>query len=140
VNAKLTGPKVLVEPRTALALGMATHELITNAVKFGALSNPDGKVDISWTVQEHGSGAALVLKWVEQNGPRVTQPSRRGFGMTLIERAFAHDVEGEAEVMFLPEGVVATLIAPLPDRQERVPSRDERGRAHSRDKQNKETP
>jgi len=104
LNAELTGPTVLVEPRTALALGMATHELTTNAVKFGALSSPNGKVDIGWTVQENAGGATLMLKWVEKNGPQVSQPSRRGFGMTLIERAFAHDVEGEAEVSFLPGG------------------------------------
>ncbi len=138
LNAELTGPTVLVEPRTALALGMATHELTTNAVKFGAFSSPNGKVDIGWTVQENAGGATLMLKWVEKNGPQVSQPSRRGFGMTLIERAFAHDVEGEAEVSFLPGGVVATLIAPLPDQQKRVPSRDERSRAASRDRQNKE--
>jgi two-component system CheB/CheR fusion protein len=132
-NAELIGPMVLVEPRTALALGMATHELTTNAVKFGALSSPDGRVDIGWTVQENASGAALVLKWAEKNGPPVPQPSRRGFGMTLIERAFANDVEGEAEVAFLPGGVVATLIAPLPDHKEGGPSRDERSRAPSPD-------
>jgi two-component sensor histidine kinase len=129
-----------VEPRTALALGMATHELTTNAVKFGALSTPDGKVDISWTIRKNASGVALVLKWVEQNGPPVTPPDRRGFGMTLIERAFAHDVEGEAEVGFLPGGVVATLIAPLPEQQERVPSRNGRSRAPSPDRQNEGTP
>jgi two-component sensor histidine kinase len=128
-----------LEPRTALALGMATHELTTNAVKFGALSTPDGRVDINWTLQENASGAALVLKWVEQNGPPVTPPSRRGFGMTAIERAFAHDVEGEAQVTFLPGGVVATLIAPMPARQEQVPLRDERSQVPSRDRQNKET-
>ncbi len=60
--------------------------------------------------------------------------------MTLIERAFAHDVQGEAEVTFLPEGVVATLIAPLPKLQEHVPSQDARSRIPSLDGQNKETP
>jgi two-component system CheB/CheR fusion protein len=140
VSAELTGPKVMVEPRIALALGMATHELTTNAVKFGALSNPEGKVDISWTIQQNASGSALKLKWVEQNGPPVSKPSRRGFGMTLVERAFVHDVDGEAEVAFLPERVVATLIATLPDEQERVPSREGRSHASSRDGENKETP
>jgi two-component system, chemotaxis family, CheB/CheR fusion protein len=140
VNARLTGPMVLVEPRTALALGMAAHELTTNAVKFGAFSIPDGKVDINWTVEQAAGGTELVLKWVEQNGPPVAKPTRRGFGMTLIERVFSNDVEGEAEVDFLPEGVVATLRAPLPAEQERATSRDERNRAPSRDKRGKETP
>jgi two-component system, chemotaxis family, CheB/CheR fusion protein len=140
VNARLTGPMVLVEPRTALALGMAAHELTTNAVKFGAFSTPDGKVDINWTVEQAAGGTELVLKWVEQNGPPVAKPTRRGFGMTLIERVFSNDVEGEAEISFLPEGVVATLRAPLPAEQERATSRDERDRAPSRDKRGKETP
>ncbi len=140
VNAALTGPKVLVEPRTALALGMATHELTTNAVKFGALSSPDGKVDISWTVEKTTGGTVLVLKWVELNGPPVAKPTRRGFGMTLIERVFSNDVEGEAEVNFMLEGVVATLRAPLPAEQERATLRDERNLAPSRDEQDKETP
>jgi two-component system CheB/CheR fusion protein len=138
-NAKITGPMVLVEPRTALALGMAAHELTTNAVKFGALSAPDGKVDINWTIRENASGVALILKWVEQNGPPVTPPGRRGFGMTLIERAFAHDVEGEAEVAFLPGAVVATLIAPLPEQQERAVAEGAKPRS-SRDRQNEGTP
>ena len=118
-NAVLTGPEVLVQSRTALALGMAVHELTTNAVKFGALSTPDGKVDLSWTVEENTDGPQLALKWVERNGPPVTPPARRGFGTTLIERAFAHDVGGEAEMKFLPEGVVATLRAPLNDKRDK---------------------
>jgi two-component system, chemotaxis family, CheB/CheR fusion protein len=148
-NAEMTGPAVLVQPRTALALGMAAHELITNAVKFGALSSPDGKVDISWTVGEKPRGPELVLKWVERNGPPVTKPARRGFGMALIERAFAHDVDGEAEVNFLPEGVVATLRAPLPgDKnpapppgdQNHAPLPGDQNHAPLTDEQPKETP
>ena len=121
----------------ALALGLAVHELTTNAVKFGALSSPDGKVDINWTVEKTAVGTDLVLKWVEQMVLPVAKPARRGFGMTLIERAFSNDVEGEAEVSFLPEGVVATLRAPLPAEQERATLRDERNRAPSRDEQDK---
>jgi two-component system CheB/CheR fusion protein len=116
-NVALTGPSVLVDPRTALAMGMAIHELTTNAVKFGALSIPEGKVDIVWTLEESAAGAWLVLTWTERKGPPVTKPSRRGFGMTLVERAFAHDVGGQAEVDFRPEGVVAMLRAPLVEQQ-----------------------
>ena len=121
VNVVLTGPSVLLEPRAALALGMAVHELTTNAVKFGALSVPEGQVDINWTLEGNADAHALVLNWVELKGPAVHPPERRGFGMTLIERAFAHDVGGEAEIKFLPEGVVATLRAPLIDKQRRDP-------------------
>jgi two-component system CheB/CheR fusion protein len=121
-NVTLSGPAVLVEPRTALALGMAVHELTTNAVKFGALSVPDGTIDIDWTVEGPPGGALLRLQWAERGGPPVAGPDHRGFGMTLIERAFAHDVGGDAEVAFLPEGVVATLRAPLIEKQDKETS------------------
>jgi two-component sensor histidine kinase len=91
---------------------MAVHELTTNAIKFGALSVPEGKVEVDWT-----GGEMLALTWVERNGPPVTRPERRGFGMTLIERVFAHDAGGQANIDFRPEGVVATLRAPLPEKQ-----------------------
>jgi two-component system, chemotaxis family, CheB/CheR fusion protein len=107
-NVILTGPTVLVEPRIALALGMAVHELTTNAAKFGALSVPEGKVTLEWTVSDE-----LVLTWTERDGPRVAGPAHRGFGMTLIERAFAHDAGGQAEVDFRSEGVLAVMRAPL---------------------------
>jgi two-component system, chemotaxis family, CheB/CheR fusion protein len=112
-NIVLTGPPVLLQPRAALALGMAMHELTTNAVKYGALSVPDGTVEVSWGIDSTANPERLVLKWVERNGPPVVAPERRGFGMTLIERGFAHDVGGEVEVEFAAEGVVATLRAPL---------------------------
>jgi two-component system CheB/CheR fusion protein len=113
-NVTLTGPLMLLEPRAALALGMAAHELTTNAVKYGALSVPEGNVDVCWSVETTANQERLMLKWIERNGPPVTPPDRRGFGMTLIERGFAHDVGGEVAVDFAPEGVVATLRAPLP--------------------------
>jgi two-component system, chemotaxis family, CheB/CheR fusion protein len=113
-NVVLTGPLVLLPPRAALALGLAAHELTTNAVKYGALSVPEGNVDVTWGVEANATRDRLVLKWVERNGPPVTPPDRRGFGMTLIERGFTHDVSGEVEVNFAKSGVVATLSAPLP--------------------------
>jgi two-component system, chemotaxis family, CheB/CheR fusion protein len=114
VNIALTGPEVVLEPRAALATEMAVHELTTNAVKYGALSVPEGNVEVGWTVEKSATDAHLVLKWVERNGPPVAPPSLRGFGMTMIERVFVHDVGGHAKVDFLPDGVVATLRAPLP--------------------------
>jgi two-component sensor histidine kinase len=78
------------------------------------LSVPEGNVDVCWSVETTANQERLMLKWIERNGPPVTPPDRRGFGMTLIERGFAHDVGGEVAVDFAPEGVVATLRAPLP--------------------------
>ena len=112
-NVKMIGPVVLLDPRAALSLGLAIHELTTNAVKYGALSVLTGNVDIAWTVEVRDEGVHLVLRWTERGGPAVSEPAARGFGMVLVERAFAHDVGGHAEVVFAPDGVVATLTAPL---------------------------
>jgi two-component system CheB/CheR fusion protein len=116
-NILLSGGPVLLEPRVALALGLAVHELTTNAVKYGALSVLEGNVHVDWNVEKAGKDDRLVFKWVERNGPEVAAPDHRGFGMTLIERGFAYDVGGEAAVEFTPGGVVAMLRAPLASRQ-----------------------
>jgi two-component system, chemotaxis family, CheB/CheR fusion protein len=121
-NVVLTGNAVLLEPRLALALGIAVHELTTNAIKYGALSVPEGNVDITWIVEKTVDCEKLVLKWTERNGPNVSIPEQRGFGMTLIERGFSHDVDGEAKVDFAPKGVIATLAAPLRDKPRKGPS------------------
>ena len=113
-NLIFTGPTVLLDPRGALALGMAIHELATNAAKYGALSVPEGDVKISWEIVSASAGDQLLLHWVEQNGPSVTEPVKRGFGSTLIERALSHDLNGNAQIEFRAEGVRATVRAPLP--------------------------
>jgi two-component sensor histidine kinase len=92
---------------------LAVHELATNAVKYGALSVPEGNVTVSWALEENGSGEQLILHWVEQNGPPVTAPNVRGFGSILIERALAHDMSAQAKIDFLPDGVRATVQAPI---------------------------
>ena len=116
-NVRIKGPPVLLEPRGALALGMAIHELATNAVKYGALSVPDGNVAVTWELKRIDTGQHLVLEWVEQDGPAVTPPTSRGFGTTLIERALNHDMSAQAKIEFLPGGVRAHVRAPIRDRQ-----------------------
>ena len=115
-NIDIKGPAVALDPRGALALGMAVHELATNAVKYGALSVPEGDVAVTWDVERTGEGDYLLLHWVERNGPPVTEPARRGFGSTLIERALGHDMAGHARIEFLPDGVRAVVRAPLPSK------------------------
>jgi two-component system CheB/CheR fusion protein len=113
-NVLVTGETILLQPRTALALGMTVHELTTNAVKYGALSVPNGKISIDWSIEATATGNQLMIHWIEHDGPPVSPPRHRGFGMTLIERGFAHDVSGEVTLEFAPTGVRATLQAPLP--------------------------
>ena len=94
-------------------LGMTLHELATNAAKYGALSIEVGRVAVSSRV---GGPPAprLHISWSECNGPRVTEPERRGFGMRLIEEAIAYEVEGEVSLRFLAEGVRCELDIPVP--------------------------
>ena len=113
-NIVLEGPVVPLEPQAALSLGMAIHELTTNAVKYGALSIAEGNVSITWRVAEdHDGGQELILTWVERDGPRVATPTRRGFGMTLIERGLKQDMSAEVEVEFDEAGIKAVVRAPL---------------------------
>jgi two-component sensor histidine kinase len=108
------GPHVRIPPRMALALAMALQELVTNAVKYGALSNKLGQIKISWALKEANNNLdQLQLRWVEANGPAVKEPVRRGFGTRLIERSLAEDLDGEVRIEFLSDGVVCSVNAPV---------------------------
>lgn len=109
---KIGGPDVVLGPRAALALTLMLHELATNAVKYGALSNPSGIVALSWRIDEIDGAAQFRLRWQESGGPPVVAPSRRGFGSRLIERTFP-SAQGRAESAYLPSGLLFTLDAPL---------------------------
>jgi PAS domain S-box-containing protein len=106
----ISGPLFRVPPKTAVSLAMAVHELGTNALKYGALSVPAGRVQLSWQV----SNDRFRLIWRESGGPAVSEPPRRGFGSRLIERGLAAELGGEATIAFAPGGVVCTLAAPIP--------------------------
>ncbi|WP_449410631.1 HWE histidine kinase domain-containing protein [Methylobacterium komagatae] len=108
------GPHVRLPPRLALAFVMALHELATNAVKYGALSNDTGRVMLTWAIVDGSKPDRLWLRWEEVGGPPVTPPSRSGFGSRMIERALASELDGNAEIAYRPEGVVFTVEAPLP--------------------------
>jgi PAS domain S-box-containing protein len=99
------GPSFDVSPRQALALSMALHELGTNATKYGALSEPSGRVDLRWTIQNE----RLHLDWRETGGPRVVAPSRRGFGSRLLEGILSRDLNGETRLEFAAEGVRCSI-------------------------------
>jgi PAS domain S-box-containing protein len=111
----LHGQDVRLPPRIALAVAMALQELGTNAVKYGALSNPTGRIAISWSITKQAGGMKLELAWKEKGGPPVVEPSRRGFGTRLIERSLAQELNGDVTIAFAPTGVVCTIHAPLDD-------------------------
>jgi PAS domain S-box-containing protein len=116
----MQGPPIRLSPKAALAISMGMHELATNAVKYGALSNGTGRIAVTWTVDGPGPGT-LNLRWTETDGPVVSAPARKGFGSRLIERTLAHDLDGEARIDYRPEGVVCTIISPLESTGEEGP-------------------
>jgi two-component sensor histidine kinase len=111
---ELDGPDLPIAPKTAISLALAIHELATNAVKHGALSDASGHVAIRWqrtgTVEE----PRLSLVWTETGGPPVTAPARRGFGTRMIERGLAAELGGTVKIDFAAAGLVCTVDAPLP--------------------------
>ncbi len=110
---RVRGPELRLSPRMALDLAMALHELGTNAVKYGALSNASGTVRVTWEVDRTGMPPRLRLRWEERGGPPVEPPGRRGFGTRLIERSLAQDLGGEARIEFAPSGVICTIDTPV---------------------------
>jgi PAS domain S-box-containing protein len=110
----LDGPSLLLEPEAAQNLGMALHELSTNAAKYGALSVPEGRVDITWRMQPAKAEAEpqFVVDWRESGGPRVVAPRRRGFGHVVMDRLAARALNGQVQMTFAPEGVWWRLTAP----------------------------
>jgi PAS domain S-box-containing protein len=108
---RIDGPTLMVSPKTGVSLAMAVHELTTNAVKYGSLGVTGGSVTVRWEIVD----GRLRLEWIERGGPPVQQPTRRGFGSRMIERALAAELGGKARIEFNPEGVVCTVDAPLPE-------------------------
>lgn len=117
-RCRCRGKAVRVIPRIALALSMVLHELATNAIKYGALSNATGTVNVSWAMIDTASAPAdpqlrLNLRWEERGGPPVVPPSRKGFGSRMIERGLAGALGGEVQIGYKPDGAVCTLDIPL---------------------------
>jgi two-component sensor histidine kinase len=107
------GLDALVMPRAAIALGLVVHELATNAVKYGALSRDSGRVHVS--VARRPEEAFLTIDWVESGGPPVHQPTRRGFGQTVITRSLQYSPNGGAQIDYPLEGVRCRIRIPEED-------------------------
>lgn len=106
------GPKIQLKPRVAVHLGLALHELGTNARKYGALKVPEGKLNVTWRLADRGTDHELELEWVESGGPTVSPPTGQGFGTLLIERGLKHSLSGEARMTFAPKGVICEMRVP----------------------------
>ena len=114
-RVSIHGPDIVVAPQTAVSIAMAVHELCTNAIKYGALSNDCGTVDVRWRAEPEAGGLlALEIVWREADGPPVTPPTRRGFGTRLIERGLSAELRSNVTLDYRVRGLKCTINAKLP--------------------------
>jgi len=110
---ELDGANMIFTPEAAQNIGLAVHELSTNAAKYGALSVPEGVVSVRWGCIQNGSDEArFQMVWRERGGPDVTPPAHRGFGQVVLEQLAARALQGHSGLEFAPEGVCWTLDIP----------------------------
>jgi len=107
-GVRVDGPEVLLPPKQVVAMSMILHELATNAVKYGSLSKPAGKLDVLW----RDGGGKVALHWREKEGPAVTAPARQGFGSALIERLTSFELEGKASIRYELDGLACEIEFP----------------------------
>ena len=107
----IEGEDVMLKPEAVQNLGLALHELATNAQKYGSLSEPEGQVSIRWQFCEEAS--KLKLTWQEKGGPPVTPPERSGFGRAMIETVVSRALEGDVSLSFPPKGVRCEIVIPF---------------------------
>lgn len=106
------GPHIELGPEAAQSIGLALHELATNASKYGALSVPEGIVTIRWRYTD-GDRRGLRIEWTESRGPRVVEPTRTGFGSVVIQRTVAQSLNGEVTHEYRPDGVFWAIDMPV---------------------------
>lgn len=106
----ITGPDIEITSGAVIALAMTFNELCTNTTKFGALSTPEGRIEIVWSIDEEKQ--KLRLKWAEKDGPAVTVPTRRSFGTRMME-SLGQQMRGEARLAYEPTGFIYSLEVPL---------------------------
>ncbi|WP_114394156.1 response regulator [Oleisolibacter albus] len=114
-DVRVSGPDVELRPKAALALALVFHELATNAAKYGAFVNPDGFVDISWTLDRRPAGTCLAVTWKERGGPPIATPPSTGFGSVLIRQSLTYELQGSARLDFQADGLLCRMGFPIGD-------------------------
>jgi PAS domain S-box-containing protein len=113
----VAGPPVELKPQAAQTVGMALHELCTNAAKYGALSDENGRVEVTWAIEaeqpEASASERLRMSWTERDGPAVSPPTRTGFGEMVVKTIVASSLDGTVDLTYEPTGVAWTLTCPL---------------------------
>jgi two-component sensor histidine kinase len=112
-RVQVEGPSIEIGASSSLTFTLVVHELMTNAIKYGALSDSAGRAELTWRVLDSDKTAELWVQWAERDGPPVRRPERQGFGTRLICTAAGRSFRGCAELDFPATGVTWSLIAPL---------------------------
>ncbi|WP_336485204.1 sensor histidine kinase [Methylobacterium nigriterrae] len=115
-RARIGGPPVRLTPSAAETIGLAIHELATNAVEHGALAGERGRVAVTWRVEGTAEAGRLAFTWCERGGRRARPPTSKGFGLNLLERTLAYDLKGRCLLDFAPEGLTCRIEVPLTPR------------------------
>ncbi|PAY06751.1 methyltransferase [Bradyrhizobium sp. UFLA03-84] len=118
----VSGPRIRLQPKTAETFALAIHELATNALKYGALSNPAGQIEVAWRIDDAAEPLQLLFEWRERGGPVVSPPRRRGFGSELLERTLAFEFKAKSTLDFNPLGLRCTVAIPVSSRTVHTPS------------------
>ena len=105
----MTGPGVLLDPYSFPTVALVIHELMTNSAKYGALSVLSGQIIVKWFIDDTGS---LAIRWEERGGPLVREPTRRGFGSTIIDRSIPFDLKGTSKTEYAASGLRASFVIP----------------------------
>ena len=108
-QVRFAGPVVQLQPATAQSLALALHELVTNSAKYGALSVLTGQLSVTWDLEND----LLDIHWIETGGPRVSEPTTRGFGTRSLMASVENQLGGQARFDWRPEGLVCRVLVPL---------------------------
>ncbi|MGY3444769.1 CheR family methyltransferase [Bradyrhizobium sp. USDA 4473] len=119
---QVSGPPVRLQPKAAETFALAIHELATNALKYGALSQATGRIDVSWRFDGDSDPQQLMFDWRERGGPAVSSPRRKGFGSELLERTLAFEFKGKTTLAFNSSGLHATIAIPMSARVVHTPN------------------
>ena len=119
-RATIAGPSVRLRPKAAQLLALAVHELATNAIEHGALSAPDGRVDVRWTLEAGSLEPILMMAWTETGGMNTTARGRDGFGTAMLTEMLTYDLGAETVLTIEPHGVRCTIRLPLTSRVGRL--------------------
>ncbi|WP_303541324.1 HWE histidine kinase domain-containing protein [Sphingomonas natans] len=108
----ISGPDFQLSPRATIALGIAFHELATNATKYGAFHSQRGSLAVSWDFSPLAASANLRIRWAENDGPPVAKPTQKGFGSQVLERGLAHELGGKVTLEYKDSGLVCLIEVP----------------------------